>query len=54
VSYITADDWSSVLRTPISDMRSALAIVVDKLQKAIYFLFLQVNKYANFHYHCID
>ncbi|XP_065884810.1 inositol polyphosphate-4-phosphatase type I A-like [Dysidea avara] len=35
------DDWHSVLQTPISDMRSALASIVDKLQKAIYFLFLQ-------------
>ena len=42
--YITTDDWHSVLHTPISDMRSALSSVVDKLQKAIYFLFLQVIK----------
>lgn len=42
----TLDDWHSVLSEPIKDVLKTLGNIVGKLQKAIYFLFLQVCAYT--------
>ena len=39
----TQDDWHEVLRDPIQDVLKMLGDILSKLQKAIYFLFLQVH-----------
>ena len=39
----TQDNWHEVLRDPIQEVLKMLGDILSKLQKAIYFLFLQVH-----------